>query len=232
MGWGELLALIVFQRGSLEWFPIVGGLAMALVCYSGQPMQHRLVALLSSLVARRWVGLRALWWFRLRDLSIDEMVGAWCFGCLTGPPGFACWVSFCPGVRFCLLLSPCLCFVSLLYLDLCVLGDDALVGWGSFVRAGCLCVLVRVWVGGGIGAFGPVWAIRWCVFCWPFRGGASFVDLLCFFSSFVCCVFVRVCLCVLCGRLLGGGGGAGLLALVCGVWLWVCRFLIGCCVSV
>ena len=37
-----------------------------------------------------------------------------------------------------------------------------------------------------------------------------------FFLSCVCCVFVRVCLCVLCGRLLGGGGGAGLSALVCG----------------
>ena len=38
-----------------------------------------------------------------------------------------------------------------------------------------------------------------------------------------CLVFavsVRVCLCVLCGRLLGGG--AGLLALVCGVF---CEFV-------
>ena len=44
-------------------------------------------------------------WFRIRffeefrlydgsDLSIDEMVGAWCFGCLSGPPGFTCWISF------------------------------------------------------------------------------------------------------------------------------------------
>ena len=31
---------------------------------------------------------------RLKDLSIDEMVGTWCFGCLSGPPGFACWISF------------------------------------------------------------------------------------------------------------------------------------------
>ena len=28
-----------------------------------------------------------------------------------------------------------------------------------------------------------------------------------FFLSCVCCAFVRVCLCVLCGHLLGGGGG-------------------------
>ena len=39
---------------------------------------------------------------------------------------------FCSGARFCLLLDPCLCFVSLLYLDLCVLGDDALISYGGF----------------------------------------------------------------------------------------------------
>ena len=43
------------------------------------------------------------------------------------------------------------------------------------------------------------------IFCWPFWGGASFVDLLCFCSVLCLLCFVRVCLCVLCGRLLGGG---------------------------
>ena len=37
--------------------------------------QSRLATLLSSLIARRWVGLR------LKGLSSDEMVGAVCFGC-------------------------------------------------------------------------------------------------------------------------------------------------------
>ena len=46
------------------------------------------------LIARRWVRLQTLWWFWLKDLSIDEMVGAWCFGCLSGLPGFTCWISF------------------------------------------------------------------------------------------------------------------------------------------
>ena len=36
-------------------------------------------------------------------------------------------------------------------------------------------------------------------------GGASFVDLLCFCSVLCLLCFVRVCLCVLRGRLLGGG---------------------------
>ena len=38
------------------------------------------------------------------------------------PVGF-----FCSGIQFNLLLSPYLCFLSLLYLDLYVLGDDALL---------------------------------------------------------------------------------------------------------
>ena len=35
--------------------------------------------------------------------------------------------SFCSGIQFYLLLSPYICFISLLYLDLYVLGDDALI---------------------------------------------------------------------------------------------------------
>ena len=46
---------------------------------------------------------------------------------LSGPPGFTCWISFCSGIQFNLLLSPYPCFISLLYLDLYVLGDDALI---------------------------------------------------------------------------------------------------------
>ena len=65
------------------------------------------------LIARQWVGLPTLWWFRLTDLSIDEMVGAWCFGCFSGPPGLTCWISFAPVFSFIycwvliFALSPC-----------------------------------------------------------------------------------------------------------------------------
>ena len=92
--------LVVFQCSSLGSFPIMGGLAVALVCcgelHAWWSAQSRLAALLSSLIAHRWVGLRTLWWFRLGDLSVGGMVGAWCFGCLSGPPGFTCWISFAP----------------------------------------------------------------------------------------------------------------------------------------
>ena len=44
------------------------------------------------------------------------------------------------------------------------------------------------------------------IFYWPFQGGTSFVDLLCYlFLSCVCYAFVRVCLYVPCGHLLGKG---------------------------
>ena len=43
------------------------------------------------------------------------------------PTGFYLWDFFCSGIQFNLLLSPYLCFISFLYLDLNVLGDDALI---------------------------------------------------------------------------------------------------------
>ena len=44
-----------------------------------------------------------------------------------------------------------------LYLDLYVFGDDALVGWGSFLRqTGHRCVLVRIWTKAEVGAVKPV----------------------------------------------------------------------------
>ena len=47
----------------------------------------------------------------------------------------------------------------------------------------------------------------------PFRGGTSFVDLLCFFLSCVCHAFVSACLVVPCGHLLREG--ADLLIRLC-----------------
>ena len=51
-----------------------------------------------------------------------------------GPDALAVWPTgvylldfFCSGIQFYLLISPFLCFISLSYLDLYVLGDDALI---------------------------------------------------------------------------------------------------------
>ena len=42
-----------------------------------------------------------------------------------GPTGVYLLDLFCSGIQFYLLLSPYLCFISLLYLDLYVLGDQS-----------------------------------------------------------------------------------------------------------
>ena len=51
---------------------------------------------------------------------------------------------FCSGIQFYLLLSPYLCFISLLYLDLYVLGDDELISLGSFMQTKYLCILIHI----------------------------------------------------------------------------------------
>ena len=69
---------------------------------------HENALLLSSLIAHRWVGLQTLWRFRLKDLSIDEMVRAWCFGCCQAHQGLP--------VGFLLLRYSVLCTVESLSL--------------------------------------------------------------------------------------------------------------------
>ena len=46
---------------------------------------------------------------------------------LPGLHRFTCLISFNPVFSFYVLLSPYLCFISFLYLDLYVLGDDAFI---------------------------------------------------------------------------------------------------------
>ena len=111
---------------------------------------------------------------------------------------------FCSVIQFYLLLSLFLGFISFLYLDLYVLGDDALISWGSFMQTKHLCVLIHIWtkveVGAPLNRFKPSSKI----FYWPFQGGTSFVDLLCvFFLSCGCYAFARVCLYVPGGHPLG-----------------------------
>ena len=144
--------------------------------------QSRLATLLSSLIARQWVGLQTLWQFRHKDLSIDEMVGAWYFDSLSGPPGFTCWISFAPIFSFIyywvliFASSPCYILIYMFWemLHWQVRGlsckPNIYVSWPtSAVR-----VRLAPW-----NRFKPSSKI----FYWPFQGGTSFVDLLCFFSS-------------------------------------------------
>ena len=72
-----------------------------------------------------------------------------------------------------------------------------------------LCVLIHIWTKGAVGAPLNRFKPSSKIFCWPFQGGTSFVDLLCFFLSCVCCAFVRVCSYVPCGHLLRKGRHLG-----------------------
>ena len=60
------------------------------------------------------------------------------------PTGVYLLDFFCSGNQFNLLLSLCPCFISLLYLDLYVLGDDALISKGYFMQTKYLCVLIHI----------------------------------------------------------------------------------------
>ena len=61
-----------------------------------------------------------------------------------GPTGVCLLDFFCSGIQFNLLLSPYLCFIYFLYLDLYVIGDDALISLGSFKQTKHLCVLIHI----------------------------------------------------------------------------------------
>ena len=103
----------------------------------------------------------------LKDLSIDEMVGAWCFGCLSGPTGFTCWLSFAP-----------VTVESLSLLDLCF-------------------VLIHIWTKGEVGAPLNRLKLSSKIFYWPFQGSTSFVDLLCFSVLCLLCICMRMFICAL-----------------------------------
>ena len=129
--------------------------------------QSRLATLLSFLIARRWVGLQTLWWFRLKDLSIDEMVGAWYMAVCQAHRGLP--------VGFLLLRYSVLFTVrlqTLWWFRLTDLSIDEMVGAWCF---GCLS--------------GPPWFTCWIsfalVFSYIYFWVLIFVYLL-FISWFIC----------------------------------------------
>ena len=126
INWRRLLALVIFQLGLLRWCLIIKRFAMALVCCNRQRARRsarsRWAALLSSFVGRQWVGLWTLWRFRLKGLSIDEMVGAWCFGCCRARRGLPFGLLL---LRYSVLCTVEPLSFSFLYIDLYVLGNDA-----------------------------------------------------------------------------------------------------------
>ena len=73
--------------------------------------------------------LKTLFYFISQCTSVPYFEGGLCKleKKFVGPSGVYLLDFFCSGIQFNLLLSPYPCFISLLYLDLYVLGDDALI---------------------------------------------------------------------------------------------------------
>ena len=62
-----------------------------------------------------------------------------------------CWISFAPAFSFITVESLSLLYL-LLYLELYVLGDHALISQGYFMQTKHLCVLIHIWTKGEVGA--------------------------------------------------------------------------------
>ena len=65
-----------------------------------QSAQSRLITLLPSLIARRWVGHQTQWWPRHKAIYFSWL-RPWLFCPLLRPPGFNCWFSFAPVFQWC-----------------------------------------------------------------------------------------------------------------------------------
>ena len=151
------------------------------------------------------------------------------------------WVNlldfFCFGIQFYLLLSPYLCFISFSYPDIYVLGDGALISWGSYMQTKHqhLCVLIHIRING---RFGAPW--NGCkpsskIFLLAVPRRYFFCGSFMLFLSCFCYAFVRVNLSMPCGHLLGKGWTLGsllwclIVKLSLSHWYrgaWLCRFLI------
>ena len=106
------------------------------VCFS----HSRLITLLPSLTARRWVGRQTQWWTRHKAIYFSWF-GPEPFCLLLGPLGFNCWFSFAPVFQWCcstpqgspgvgrntFMSSPHLCFIIVFICDLFVSRDDPLM---------------------------------------------------------------------------------------------------------
>ena len=94
---------------------------------------------------------------------------------------------FCSGIQFYVLLSPYLCFISILYLDLYVFGDDALIKYLTDLSK--VVLLLRnmcVFVSCVSHAFASVHCCL-AVTCWERADLLALVgDVYCIFVTFPC----------------------------------------------
>ena len=108
-------------------------------------------------------------------------------------------VKFWINLELQILVRPVCLLVFLLFSLLCIM-----VSW-YFMQTKYLyvCVLIHIWIRGEVGTPWNQFKPSSKIFYWPFQDGISFVDLLCFCLLSGYYAFVRVCLYVSCGHLLG-----------------------------
>ena len=94
---------------------IVSSLLVCLSSYDSYSWQHRLVDAFFDLINP------------FKPIGITQSFKMYQFISVLRPTKVYLLDFFCCGIQFYLLLSPYLCFISFLYLDLCVLGDDVLI---------------------------------------------------------------------------------------------------------
>ena len=168
----------------------------------------RLVTLLSSLISRLWVGIQTLWRFQLKDLSMDEMVGAWCFGCCQAPRGLSVGLLLLRYAALCIVES--LSFLYLLFISwfLCFRRcyTDKLGFFHTNQNSMCMSwsaseLRLRLALSNRVKPSCKIFLLTVpgrCFFC------GSFV--LC---NVLCLPFLRVCSLLPCGHLLGKGWPLG-----------------------
>ena len=119
--------------------------------------------------------------------------------------GFYLLNFFCSGIQCYLLLSPYLYFISFLYLDLYVLGDDALISYESYMETKHLCVLIHIWTKAEVGTPFNWFKSSSKIFLLIVPRRCFFGGLFTLFLSCFCYAFVGICLLMLCGHLFGKG---------------------------
>ena len=105
--------------------------------------ESRLATMLSSLIARGGLGCRYCDGSDLQTYLLMRQEGPDALAVARHTVVYLLDFS-CSCIQCYLLLSPYLCFISYLYLDLYGLGDDALMTLRSYMQTKHLCVLIHI----------------------------------------------------------------------------------------
>ena len=181
------MVLIVFQCSLFKIISHYKRLAITLMyckrLHAWWPTQSQLTTLLSSLISRQWIGLQTPWRLQLWDLSIDEMVGAWCFGCCQALRGSPVGVLL---FRYSVLFTvESFSLLYFLFISWFICSRRWYIDklW-FFMQTKHLCVLIHIWTKGEVSApwkrFKPSSQIFLLTVPWPYFRVIYVLCLSCF----------------------------------------------------